>query len=117
MVRTNCLDCLDRTNSIQEKIGWRMLKTQLLQHSANTDIYFKNHPLQSQFTKLWLKNGNKISLQYAGTEAITKHKGFINAVNNKFKTVNRFIKSNFSDDSKQDCITFLLDRKTASTFS
>lgn len=30
VVRTNCLDCLDRTNVVQSKIAWRMFKKQVL---------------------------------------------------------------------------------------
>lgn len=117
VVRTNCLDCLDRTNSLQMNIAWRTLKSQLLQHGVDSEMYFKtdSHPLLAKFKKLWQKSGNKLSIQYAGTGAIVKgNKGLLDAVNNKFKTVNRFFKGNLSDDFKQNCISFLLDRKTFS---
>ena len=29
VIRTNCLDCLDRTNVIQTKIAWKMLEMQV----------------------------------------------------------------------------------------
>ena len=42
VVRTNCLDCLDRTNVVQSHIAQEILMKQL--RSLNLDFYFKQEP-------------------------------------------------------------------------
>ena len=111
VVRTNCLDCLDRTNVIQTKLAWKILKNQFAELGIYTEMYFQDdmHPVFSKFKKLWLKNGHKISLQYTGTEAITKGGvGILGPIKNGIKSINRFINANLTDDFKQICIRLLL---------
>ena len=63
VVRTNCMDCLDRTNSMQFIIGQRMLREQLGSRDQ-IDQY------ECEFRNLFHQNGVYLSLQYSGTPAL-----------------------------------------------
>lgn len=67
IIRTNCIDCLDRTNSMQYFIGEMMLKEQL----CDTQITHQEEIVEYEkaLKVLFYTNGNNLSLQYAGTEA------------------------------------------------
>ncbi|WAR02154.1 SYNJ1-like protein, partial [Mya arenaria] len=65
-VRTNCLDCLDRTNAVQCLLGLQILNRQL------EDLGLAGKPqMVSRFTEIykqiWILNGDHISMIYAGT--------------------------------------------------
>ena len=57
-IRTNCMDCLDRTNSVQAFIGIEMLKYQLanLIHKESELNKFRE-----VFRQIWILNGDNIS--------------------------------------------------------
>lgn len=115
-MRTNCLDSLDRTNVVQSKIAWRVLKEQLQQHGVDVETqYFDDgQTLCARFKDLWVDNGNSLSILYSGTESttagITKEgkEGFLSSISSRLKSMNRFIKNNFADDHKQLCTECLL---------
>lgn len=68
-IRTNCLDCLDRTNCVQMFIGLEMLGEQVkiigLADKKQTISRF-----EEVFRQMWVNNGNEVSKIYAGTGAI-----------------------------------------------
>jgi synaptojanin len=76
--RTNCLDCLDRTNYIQSRIGLRAVKHfverfgQEEVHSLSIDGKLLSMPINNEFpllkgfNSLWADNGDAISLLYTG---------------------------------------------------
>lgn len=115
-MRTNCLDSLDRTNVVQSKIAWRVLKYQLGHHGIEAEKqYLDNSQILSEsFRNLWVENGNSLSVLYSGTESttagITKDgkEGFLSSIASRLNSMNRFIKNNFADDHKQLCIECLL---------
>uniref|UniRef100_A0A672SNK5 phosphoinositide 5-phosphatase n=1 Tax=Sinocyclocheilus grahami TaxID=75366 RepID=A0A672SNK5_SINGR len=68
-IRSNCLDCLDRTNSVQAFIALEMLPKQL------EDMGLTEKPqlvarFQEVFRTMWSTNGDSISKIYAGTGAL-----------------------------------------------
>ena len=69
VIRTNCTDCLDRTNAVQSHIGARILGLQLarmmLDEKENIVARF-----QDGFKQMWINNGNTLSKLYAGTAAL-----------------------------------------------
>eukprot|EP00835_Amoeboradix_gromovi_P005932 NODE_617_length_5938_cov_0.189416.p3 type:complete len:158 gc:universal NODE_617_length_5938_cov_0.189416:2700-2227(-) len=67
VIRTNCMDCLDRTNLLQAQIALRVLSNQLLKLGIQTEDYPHVHAL---FKNVWADNGNQISQCYAGTNAM-----------------------------------------------
>ena len=68
VLRTNCMDCLDRTNVVQSACARTALESQLSMGSYNIDL--QNDPSTSWFNTLWADNGDAISRQYAGTAAL-----------------------------------------------
>jgi hypothetical protein len=64
VVRTNCIDCLDRTNVLQSVIARLMLERQLKEIGLNEFDCFP------QFRGIWADNADVISVQYAGTRAL-----------------------------------------------
>jgi hypothetical protein len=64
VVRTNCIDCLDRTNVVQSVIARIMLERQL------KEIGLQEFDCLPQFRGIWADNADVISVQYAGTRAL-----------------------------------------------
>lgn len=58
IIRTNCVDSLDRTNIMQ----YYITKTVLNKYIQNKDI--------NKLKYLWIQNGSYLSVQYAGTPAL-----------------------------------------------
>eukprot|EP01132_Coremiostelium_polycephalum_P007747 gene7747-9530_t len=69
-IRTNCLDCLDRTNLVQSMIGIKVLENQLRKLGIEWNAKDPSHPISKQIKLAWANNGDAISLQYAGTQAL-----------------------------------------------
>ncbi|ROT80516.1 putative synaptojanin-1 [Penaeus vannamei] len=101
-MRTNCLDCLDRTNRVQTFLGLDTLFKML------EDIGVSNNGVIVQrFTtkleEMWKENGNRISQIYAGTGALQGSKIIDGA-----RSAARTIQNNLLDSSKQEAIDILL---------
>uniref|UniRef100_UPI00358E6AC5 synaptojanin-1 isoform X2 n=1 Tax=Myxine glutinosa TaxID=7769 RepID=UPI00358E6AC5 len=105
-VRTNCLDCLDRTNSVQSYIGLEVLRWQLEQ----LDIASKPQLVarfEEVYRSMWTLVGDHISKIYAGTGALEgKTKG--GKLKDGARSVTRTIQNNFFDGSKQEAMEVLL---------
>ncbi|XP_041439341.1 synaptojanin-1 isoform X6 [Xenopus laevis] len=101
--RTNCLDCLDRTNSVQAFLGLEMLLKQLevlgLAEKPQLATRF-----QEVFRSMWSTNGDSISKIYAGTGALEGKAKLKDGA----RSVTRTIQNNFFDGSKQEAIDVLL---------
>lgn len=115
--RTNCLDCLDRTNLVQQLISHETFKLFLLdfnilhhQQINNESEYMQKHNI------LWANHGDQISQIYAGTNALKSsftRKGkmsFAGAISDATKSVSRLYINNFVDKGKQQNIDGLLGR-------
>ncbi|PNY24464.1 Inositol-1,4,5-trisphosphate 5-phosphatase 1 [Tolypocladium capitatum] len=109
--RTNCLDCLDRTNLIQTLIS-QMAVEAFLGHRgefAASDFWMRH-------SSLWADNGDSLSKIYAGTGALkssfTRHgkMSLSGAVADMRKSVQRIYHNNFVDPSRQITIDMLLGR-------
>uniref|UniRef100_A0A8C5PHL4 Synaptojanin-1 n=1 Tax=Leptobrachium leishanense TaxID=445787 RepID=A0A8C5PHL4_9ANUR len=105
-IRTNCLDCLDRTNSVQAFFALEMLIKQL------EDLGLAEKPqmvtrFQEVFRSMWSTNGDSISKIYAGTGAL-EGKAKAGKLKDGARSVTRTIQSNFFDGSKQEAIDVLL---------
>jgi hypothetical protein len=68
VLRTNCMDCLDRTNVTQSACGRRALEIQL--KSEGIDMSLQTDQTTQWFNTLWADNGDSISQQYASTAAM-----------------------------------------------
>ena len=68
--RVNCMDCLDRTNVVQTALGKAVLESQLVKLGLAPPYSQLPEQLKSPFMVLWANNGDIISRQYAGTNAL-----------------------------------------------
>ncbi|KAH8145561.1 uncharacterized protein LAJ45_10361 [Morchella importuna] len=109
--RTNCLDCLDRTNLVQG-IFSRMAIEAFLEHL--------NHNVGQEFwmrhSSLWADNGDALSKIYAGTGALkssftrTGKMSIAGAFADARKSATRIYINNFADKDRQNTIDVLLGR-------
>lgn len=68
VLRTNCMDCLDRTNVCQSSFAKHMLDLQLKEQGFDMDAQLGQE--NAWFNTLWADNGDAISKQYASTGAM-----------------------------------------------
>lgn len=68
--RVNCMDCLDRTNVVQTAFGKAVLESQLVKLGLAPPYSPIPEQLKQPFMMLWANNGDVISRQYAGTNAL-----------------------------------------------
>ena len=110
VVRTNCMDCLDRTNVVQTMIARWTLTRQLIDisvlkpgESADDDATFKD-----LFRNVWADNADVVSKSYSGTGALKtdftrtgerSRAGMAQDLNN---SLTRYVKNNFGDGPRQD---------------
>ncbi|KAI9495075.1 SacI homology domain-containing protein [Zychaea mexicana] len=73
VVRTNCMDCLDRTNVVQSAFARIILNLQLMRFGISEfpdeGIRYYGH-FERIFNHVWANNGDMISRMYAGTSAL-----------------------------------------------
>lgn len=69
VIRTNCIDCLDRTNSMQYLIGERIFAQQLEDAQVVNKEEIRRY--REALRRAYFENGNAISMQYAGTNAMS----------------------------------------------
>ncbi|KAI1649728.1 SacI homology domain-containing protein [Daldinia loculata] len=114
--RTNCLDCLDRTNLIQTLIS-QMAVEAFLNHRgeyAASDFWMRH-------STLWADNGDALSRIYAGTGALkssfTRHgkMSIAGAFADVRKSATRLYINNFADKARQNTIDMLLGRLVGQT--
>ncbi|KAK8713993.1 hypothetical protein V6N13_149195 [Hibiscus sabdariffa] len=72
ILRSNCIDCLDRTNVTQSYFAQKSLNIQLQRLGAfASNEYISMFPEDYlKFRTLWAEQGDEISLEYAGTHAL-----------------------------------------------
>ncbi|KRF79769.1 synaptojanin-1 [Drosophila virilis] len=110
VVRTNCLDCLDRTNCVQTYLGLDTLNLQLeaLKLGGKQQNISR---FEEIFRQMWINNGNEVSKIYAGTGAIQGGSKLMDGARSAART----IQNNLLDNSKQEAIDVLLVGSTLSS--
>ncbi|KAF4311695.1 putative phosphoinositide phosphatase protein [Botryosphaeria dothidea] len=123
VVRTNCMDCLDRTNVVQSMLGRFILSRMLVDlgilregENAQDDAAFED-----LFRNIWADNADVVSKSYSGTGALktdftrtgerTKA-GMLQDLNN---SITRYMKNNFLDGPRQDAFDLFLGTYLPST--
>ncbi|KAI9103073.1 SacI homology domain-containing protein [Phlyctochytrium arcticum] len=115
VIRTNCLDCLDRTNVVQTRLARHALESHFKQFAAQF------YPAEVEnfaaiFNGIWADNGDWLSRIYAGTGALKSsytRKGkstVLGFLDDAAKSVNRFYINNFQDKTRQEAIDLLLGK-------
>ena len=131
VVRTNCMDCLDRTNVVQSMFGRYVLYQQFCDRfglKAKTkrklpvgyNIAFKRKMLTLPWSTgevahrlLWADNADAISRLYAGTPALkgdftrTGKRTKKGALDDGVNSVTRFYLNNFIDNDRQEGMDLL----------
>uniref|UniRef100_A0A2K5EP44 Phosphatidylinositol-3-phosphatase SAC1 n=1 Tax=Aotus nancymaae TaxID=37293 RepID=A0A2K5EP44_AOTNA len=114
--RSNCMDCLDRTNVIQSLLARRSLQAQL----QRLGVLHVGQKLEEQdeFEKIyknaWADNANACAKQYAGTGALktdftrTGKRTHLGLIMDGWNSMIRYYKNNFSDGFRQDSIDLFL---------
>lgn len=121
ILRTNCMDCLDRTNVVQSATARGALEKQL--SAGNYTIDLQNDPSTSWFNTLWADNGDNISRQYAGTAALkgdftrTRKRQITGALTDFGLTLTRYYNNIVNDYFAQAVIDYLLGRATDTIFA
>ncbi|KAI9879725.1 MAG: hypothetical protein M1830_007510 [Pleopsidium flavum] len=116
VVRTNCMDCLDRTNVVQSMLARWTLTRQLIDlgvlqrgESASDDTVF-----EVVFRNVWADNADVVSKSYSGTGALKTdftrtgkrtRAGMVQDLNN---SVTRYVRNNFTDGPRQDSFDLFL---------
>jgi hypothetical protein len=114
--RTNCMDCLDRTNLVQNEISRRALLDYLQARFTQQRVNVNLEKLVARHSHLWAENGDGLSKIYAGTGALksaftrTGKVTFMNVLSDATKSVNRFYINNFQDKARQEVIDQLLGK-------
>ncbi|KAJ8654833.1 hypothetical protein O0I10_009557 [Lichtheimia ornata] len=115
VLRTNCIDCLDRTNAAQFLMGKCALGHQLyaLGVIASPKIDFDSDVVNI-FTEMYHDHGDTIALQYGGShlvntmETYRKINQWTSHPRDMIETIRRFYANAFSDADKQDAINLFL---------
>ncbi|KAI0095508.1 SacI homology domain-containing protein [Daldinia grandis] len=120
VLRTNCMDCLDRTNVCQSSFGKFMLDLQLKEEGFDMSVQLDQE--NSWFNTLWADNGDAISKQYASTAAMkgdytrTKKRDYRGMVNDLGLSLTRFYNGMVNDYFSQAAIDFFLGNVSSMVF-
>ncbi|CAI5447115.1 unnamed protein product [Caenorhabditis angaria] len=104
IIRTNCLDCLDRTNAVQTQIGLQMSKSQVAFLNLNSGKVNVEQRVEEILKDLWTKNGDQCSTIYAGTGALDGKSKLKDAS----RSLARTIQNNLMDGAKQESFDLFL---------
>ena len=108
--RVNCMDCLDRTNLVQCALARASFRTILWKFGLLHPEEPLPHTCQLLYQDMWANNGDVISRQYAGTDALkgdftrTGERRFTGIVKDGVKSANRYYVNRFRDTYRQRVI-------------
>ena len=115
--RVNCVDCLDRTNVVQTAIARMVLETQLTKLGVVQPEHGLSQHLKVNFQSLWANNGDLMSRQYAGTNALkgdytrTGERNISGLVKDGVNSASRYYLNHIRDISKQAAIDALIGKE------
>ncbi|KAJ7752739.1 SacI homology domain-containing protein [Mycena maculata] len=109
--RTNCLDCLDRTNFVQDIVSRTTLEQYIMLVHRE---WIHSNSLWTHHRELWAENGDALSRIYAGTGALNTSftrsgkRTLAGVLSDATKSVSRAYINNFQDKGKQTAIDMFL---------
>merc|ERR1719260_86795 len=120
--RTNCIDCLDRTNVVQSMLARRNLQAVLrrlnvLQEHMNVE---DQTVFEALFKNVWADHADMISIQYTGTGALktdftrTGKRTKMGLLEDGRRSLIRYYKNNFADGFRQDSLDLFVGNHTVS---
>ncbi|CAG9858735.1 unnamed protein product [Phyllotreta striolata] len=113
--RVNCIDCLDRTNVVQTALGKTVMEIQFCKLGLISPEGVIPTSIKNTFQLLWANNGDIISKQYAGTNALkgdytrTGARKFTGIMKDGMNSANRYFKNHFKDSVRQYCLDIMQD--------
>ncbi|KAH7866717.1 hypothetical protein Vadar_023988 [Vaccinium darrowii] len=120
IIRSNCIDCLDRTNVTQSYLAQKSLDAQLQrlgELSSMECISISNEDFEI-FKTLWVEQGDEISLEYAGTHALKRDlvrygkQTMAGLIEDGLSSISRYFLNNFQDGIRQDAMDLISGRYT-----
>ncbi|QYS99081.1 hypothetical protein H0G86_006230 [Trichoderma simmonsii] len=120
VLRTNCMDCLDRTNVCQSSFAKHLLDLQLKEEGIDMSAQIDQET--AWFNTLWADNGDAVSKQYASTSAMkgdytrTRKRDYRGALNDLGISLTRLYTGMVNDYFSQAAIDFLLGNVSAKVF-
>ncbi|KAH8548524.1 SacI homology domain-containing protein [Umbelopsis sp. PMI_123] len=120
VVRTNCMDCLDRTNVVQSTLARYVLNQQLRKIKV-LDVNEKieeHEDFMVSFRNIWADNADAVSFTYSGTGALktdftrTGQRSKAGALQDLSNSITRYVKNNYLDGSRQDGFDLFLGNYT-----
>ncbi|XP_029675643.1 phosphatidylinositide phosphatase SAC2 isoform X2 [Formica exsecta] len=112
--RVNCIDCLDRTNVVQTALGKAVMEMQFSKLGLIPPDGTLPTNIRQTFQLLWANNGDIISKQYAGTNALkgdytrTGERKFTGLMKDGMNSANRYYLNRFKDVYRQATIDMML---------
>lgn len=114
--RTNCIDCLDRTNVVQSMLAHRSLEAILQKLGVlRQEQKLEEHIIfEKLFKSVWADNADLVSIQYSGTGALktdftrTGKRTRLGLLKDGINSMTRYYKNNFGDGFRQDAIDLFL---------
>ncbi|KAL1412508.1 hypothetical protein Q8F55_000254 [Vanrija albida] len=119
--RTNCIDCLDRTNVVQSAIARRVLTHMMTQMGIVLDPAVVN--IEPTFNDIWANNGDMISLCYAHTSALkgdfvrTGKRDLQGMLHDGVSSLSRMFYGAVTDFFAQAVISFMLGHRNLGVFN
>ncbi|XP_006649907.1 phosphoinositide phosphatase SAC8 isoform X2 [Oryza brachyantha] len=115
VVRSNCIDCLDRTNVTQSFLARKSLDLQLQRMGAlsSSGSISQSEDISDAFKKIWVEHGDELSLEYAGSYAL---KGDLvrygrqtlpGLIKDGMSALSRYYLNNFHDGVRQDALDLI----------
>ncbi|KAM0902596.1 hypothetical protein ACQ4PT_019210 [Festuca glaucescens] len=125
VIRSNCIDCLDRTNVTQSFLARKSLDSQLQRMGAlsSAESISQSDSINDRFKKLWVEHGDELSLEYAGSYAL---KGDLvrygrqtlpGLIKDGLSALSRYYLNNFHDGVRQDALDLISGYYTVSKSS
>ncbi|KAJ8983827.1 hypothetical protein NQ317_008953 [Molorchus minor] len=111
--RVNCIDCLDRTNVVQTALGKAVMEIQFCKLGLISPEGSVPTNIKNTFQLLWANNGDIISKQYAGTNALkgdytrTGERKFTGIMKDGMNSANRYYQNHFKDSLRQCCLDIM----------
>lgn len=115
VARTNCIDCLDRTNAAQFVIGKRALGHQLhaLGIIDNKTVDYDTDAV-NLFTHMWHDHGDTIAVQYGGSQLVNtmetyrKINQWTSHSRDMIESFKRYYNNSFLDNQRQEAYNLFL---------
>ena len=120
VIRTNCMDNLDRTNVVQSVFSRYFVKTQLEQKSIIPQSRTIFHPfpplIERGFRFMWTDNADQLSIIYSGTPALktdftrTGKRSYAGVVKDTVTSTKRYFINQILDYENQNAFDFFMTK-------